>query len=1829
MSTPVVPAVQSGGKYLSLSLICLLGAFLFLGESAVADTVVKLGAVTQISGPQDLDLDGEFLYAINFSTDDPPRTVHGVTFLPDNKKIPGATLVGPQQVTPWQSKPEFGSTVDANQLEEIFADIRWANTGSSERLRATLVVTNAEEYKLQILISGNSPEDRRWDIRVNGKDAVDEITSLGASPGQTYSVNRATLYTYQFTSSSNKLVVEMGTLFGINDGGDRNPIWQALTLKRVFIPPAPDDITLTPDHFFGTQAASIGHLRAVDRKSQTTHLFSLVAGSGDTDNSKFTLVGSDFFSRPFDFSAQPAGSVYSIRVRATDSGDAKRFLEKTFQLTLAAAHAPTGLTLDALSISSFARPGAIVGHIRALDADDFDRHAFELLAGNGDSDNALFGVVGNDLRLAQALPAGRTQLNLRLQATDLAGLSLSTALVLSVTTPIIRINELLASSLGGTPDEAGQSQEYIELRNELPQWVDLAGSYLTDQPSNPTRWKFPASAIPPYGFLVILADGAGVGPPGSALLHASFSLDSMGSRVQLVWPDGQTVASRLEAPVFFPGVSYGVGTDGRLGYFAATTPGTTNSMQSEFGENSVSFSIAHGFYTKSFSLSLTSAVPGSTLWYTTDGSLPAINRGTVYTAPILIKPNTTGVNRGTRIIRALAASPAAAYAPVQTQTYLFIDGESGPLVDGVVGQSQLVASIVKSPIYGPLMHDALLALPAVSLVLELGPDGRERSASLELFDPAGQEEGFQIDCGIKATGTTSLGSPKLSMAAKFRSDYGRSKLQYPLFARGSMVPAEAATEFKSLRLRSHSHDTFYWLGTSENPPVPYGNPPVNRSGDAQLTRNPWIDEMQLLMGQPGKHGRQVHLFLNGAYHGIYHIHEHADDDYMASYYPGRSSDFHFSAAALSGSDHAAGDTWREPWNAMKASLRTYSEAVRWVDVTNLCDYMVLSFYAGNDWDWSAQHNWSAAGPKLPDRGGWKFFEQDSDITLQDIIADCTDQDVPDGIFTALMVHPDFRSLFRDRVYHHCFNGGALTPRVAGGLYEARMNEMTNAIVAETARWQPSSSVSPLPWDRNQEWTTEWKYLRETFFPLRSTRLVEQLRKHTSWWPLDPPELGQLSGVVSAGFELRASTLSGVMYYTTDGSDPRLPGGKINPTARRLEAGVSTNRVIQAGSVWRFLDTGVDPGVLWKDLGFDDAVWRSGAAEIGYGDGGESTVAGFVDTDPLVTGIQRNITTYFRKSFDAPGVTNFQSLKLRMVRDDGVVTYLNGVEIYRNNMPAGPVTAQTRALTDVSGTDETAFQEATFNLRSLDLRPSGNLLAVEIHQRAPTSTDMSFNCELIGYGFAPNSSIRIDQPTLIRARAYSGTNWSALVEASLGTDAVPAASAATLLVSEIQYNPMDQSANEFLEFLNTSATAVDLSEIVITQAVGFRFTRPTILNSQERIVVAKDLLLFEARYRTNTSPFYRSGIRVVGPWTGSLANDGETISVLSREGALLLTCTYGASGAWSTLPDGHGSSLEVVDPESAPKTPTERSAWLSDPVNWQPSVEFHGSPGWSGDVWNRPVVINEILASTTPPQTDAIEFKNLTDQAIDLGGYWVSDSFANYKKFVFPVGTRIEAQGWRVLKESDFNNPGSPSNPVPFAFSATGEQVFLVQGNASGNLLRFVDGFTFGAVDRDVPLGRWPDGTGPLVWLQSPTLGTANSLPVPGYAAWVAATFAPGTAVEITTPDADPDGDGISNFGEYAFVTPPLRTGSAPLRIAPNPTGEGLTFVYRKRSQAADLTYRLDVSSDLRTWDTTGSRIQVLGEVPQPDGSTWVTARLQPNVGDPGSRASFVRITVLP
>src|SRR5262245_3634542 len=141
------------------------------------------------------------------------------------------------------------------------------------------------------------------------------------------------------------------------------------------------------------------------------------------------------------------------------------------------------------------------------------------------------------------------------------------------------------------------------------------------------------------------------------------------------------------------------------------------------------------------------------------------------------------------------------------------------------------------------------------------------------------------------------------------------------------------------------------------------------------------------------------------------------------------------------------------------------------------------------------------------------------------------------------------------------------------------------------------------------------------------------------------------------------------------------------------------------SVWTYFNSGTDPGATWNQMGFDDSLWSNGVPKFGFGGDGERTSVG----------VAANGYTnfYFRHTFNVTGVSSVTNLFARYVRDDGLVVYLNGNEVFRDNMPAGPVFPGTQANAAIAGAAETQFQTNTINAALLMEGP--NLLAVEVHQ----------------------------------------------------------------------------------------------------------------------------------------------------------------------------------------------------------------------------------------------------------------------------------------------------------------------------------------------------------------------------------------------------------------------------------------------------------------------------------------------------------------------------------
>ncbi|MGJ8642483.1 MAG: metallophosphoesterase [Luteolibacter sp.] len=193
-------------------------------------------------------------------------------------------------------------------------------------------------------------------------------------------------------------------------------------------------------------------------------------------------------------------------------------------------------------------------------------------------------------------------------------------------------------------------------------------------------------------------------------------------------------------------------------------------------------------------------------------------------------------------------------------------------------------------------------------------------------------------------------------------------------------------------------------------------------------------------------------------------------------------------------------------------------------------------------------------------------------------------------------------------------------------------------------------------------------------------------------------------------------------------------------------------IVDKGSSWKYLDNGSNQKVGWREAAFDDSKWKSAPTPAGYGDDVKSTIS--FGANPK----KKHITTYFRHSFSISNPSAIEALKFDLRRDDGAIIYLNGVEVVRDNMPAGSVRFNTHASSAVSNEDEKAYQ--SFMVRSNALVHGENVIAVELHQAGPASSDIIFDLGLSSGVMPPDTLIRgpylqIATPTSMTVR-WRGT-----------------------------------------------------------------------------------------------------------------------------------------------------------------------------------------------------------------------------------------------------------------------------------------------------------------------------------------------------------------------------------------------------------------------------------------------------------------------------------------
>lgn len=217
-------------------------------------------------------------------------------------------------------------------------------------------------------------------------------------------------------------------------------------------------------------------------------------------------------------------------------------------------------------------------------------------------------------------------------------------------------------------------------------------------------------------------------------------------------------------------------------------------------------------------------------------------------------------------------------------------------------------------------------------------------------------------------------------------------------------------------------------------------------------------------------------------------------------------------------------------------------------------------------------------------------------------------------------------------------------------------------------------------------------------------------------------------------------------------------------------------LVKGGEIWNYSDAGVDLGANWARADYDDSGWSNGPARLGYGEKAAATTVSYG-----AASTNKHPTTYFRHKFAVPANVAYTNLVLRLAQEPGSVAWLNGQEIWRTNLPAGPIT-----YTNLSTNTLSAFDAPyVFNPISVNaslLSPGTNVLAVELHQYSASYRAIGFDLELLGAGawiVTPALSLTLAGTNLVFAwPAAGGSAFGLYANTNLaGANWLPAAATA--------------------------------------------------------------------------------------------------------------------------------------------------------------------------------------------------------------------------------------------------------------------------------------------------------------------------------------------------------------------------------------------------------------------------------------------------------------------
>jgi len=853
----------------------------------------------------------------------------------------------------------------------------------------------------------------------------------------------------------------------------------------------------------------------------------------------------------------------------------------------------------------------------------------------------------------------------------------------------VLINELQASNASTISDpDNGKFSDWLEIYNAGSSPVDLTNWHLSDS-DDPAEWAFPNSTIiAPKGFLLIWADGSGNG------LHTSFKLGAEGEQLALFNANDNKVSEVVfvKQPT---DISFGLKTDGGLpwGYFSQPTPGTSNNASTfytDYVRQIPVFSIPGGFYQSDLNVTIFDKYQAGIIRYTLDGSVPTESTAE-FSQPLTITSTT--------VVKARMFYPDELPGPVVTNTY-FIN-------ESFEHRGLAVLSLSTDPKY--------FFAPDSGLYVQDFKPTWEYPIHLEFYEPDGLL-GFHHDAGVQIGGQNAWVLPQKLLNIYSRKNYGSGHFDYQVF------PENPRKQFGDIILRASGSD---WSNT------------LFRDG-----------LMQRLIKQEadldGQDFRPCLVYINGQFFGIHNIREKQDADYTEYYHDisSDSLDYIENDGEIKEGDDVAYHQLVTLLTAGVQTTQAFQALDSIADTKNFTDYIISEIYVANT-SWG--HN-IALYRKRSSQAQWRWLMHDYDrgFNLNNVgsigMAWATATNGSPGsndpyatlFLRKMLQNTAFKENFITRFADHLYI--TYNPVTINQGVDLHANWIRAEMPDQVARWLGTTSSYGNAIPSIGFWENEVAKLKQ-FGQLRNEAMFTDL---SNFFGLAGSTQLNLEVSNAAHGYIRLHEMKVPSYPWTgkyirnrDFTLTAVENPGFNFARWEKRTGTKTT-LLPAGSQWKYRDAAIAPPADWNQPSFDDTGWTSGQAQLGYGDGDETTVISY-GNDPN----NKIPSYYFRANIDVQNLDQIDGLLGRLKVDDGAVVYLNGIEIWRQNMPAAPATISfgTFALSGVTGSGEEAWNE--FSISADKLQIGQNLIAIEVHQIDPTSSDISFDFELSGtiYGMA--------------------------------------------------------------------------------------------------------------------------------------------------------------------------------------------------------------------------------------------------------------------------------------------------------------------------------------------------------------------------------------------------------------------------------------------------------------------------------------------------------------